>query len=128
MLCSSMKKIDGRKLPKHKLLEFRAYAFQQMDTGVSNKEIAQEIGVHEVTVATCKKIGLKTSPKGRKNGEKKSLSKRQEQQIQNKLFDMSKGDIAAPFWTKNLIIEMIKKELKQDIPSSTLGDYLKIGT
>ncbi|WP_373035557.1 hypothetical protein [Sulfurimonas sp.] len=122
-----MEKIDGRKLHEHKLLEFRERAFKLMDYGVSNKKIAQELGVHEVTVSNWKRKGLKIEPKGRKVGEKKLLSRSMEQKIYHKLFDLSPFELdpSSAFWTKKLIIKMIKKKFRRDIPSSTLGDYLK---
>jgi transposase len=122
-----MKKIDGRKLPEHKLLELREEAFRLMDDGISNKEIAQRLGVHEVTVSKWKSKGLKIAPKGRKTGEKKLLNRGMEQKVYDKLFDLSpiEFDTSSVFWTKKSISKMIKKKFRKDVPQSTLGDYLK---
>ncbi|UCN00117.1 helix-turn-helix domain-containing protein [Sulfurimonas sp. SWIR-19] len=122
-----MKKIDGRKLHEHKLLELREQAFRLMDKGISNKEIAQNLGLHEVTISKWKKKGLKITPKGRKTGEKKLLDRSMEQKVYSNLFDLSpiEFDTSFIFWTKKLILKMIKKKFKKDIASSTLGDYLK---
>ena len=108
-----MKKIDGRKLYEGKLLELREQAFRLMDDGISNKEIAERLGVHKVTVSRWKKKGLKIAPKGRKTGEKKLLNRSMEQKAWNKLFDLSpiEFDTSSVFWTKKSISKMIKKEV-----------------
>ena len=122
-----MKKIDGRKLHEHKLLELREEAFRLMDDGISNKEIAQRLGVHEVTVSKWKSKGLKIAPRGRKTGEKKLLNRSMEQKVYGKLFDLSpiEFDTSSIFWTKKSISKMIKKKFRKNISQSTLGDYLK---
>lgn len=122
-----MAKMDGRKLPEHKLLELRERAFKLMDDGISNKEISQMLGVHEVTVSNWKRKGLKIAPRGRRGGEKKLFSRSMERKVYNQLFDSSPLgiDASSPFWTQKLITKMIKKKYRKDIPSSTLGDYLK---
>jgi len=122
-----MKKIDGRKLPEHEQLELRKLAFRLMDERVSNKEIAQKLGVHEVTISNWKRKGLGIAAKGRKVGEKKLLTRSMEKKIYNKLFDLCPLEIdsSLAFWTKKSISKMIKKRFRRDIPSSTLGDYLK---
>ena len=127
MLELTMEKIDGRKLPEHKQLELRELAFGLMDEGVSNKEIAQKLGIHEVTISNWKKKGLTLAPKGRKTGEQKILSKNFEQKIYNSLPDLAPivVDSSVPFWTKKSILKMIKKTFRKDVSSSTLGDYLR---
>jgi len=127
MLQLTMGKIDGRKLHEHELLELRERAFKLMDDGISNKEIGQKLGVHEVTVSNWKRKGLKIAPKGRKIGERKLLSSSMDQKICHKLFDLSplELDSSSPFWTQKLISKMIKNKFRKDILSSTLGDYLK---
>ncbi|MCX6077479.1 MAG: helix-turn-helix domain-containing protein [Campylobacterales bacterium] len=127
MLEFTMEKIDGRKLPEHEQLALRELALRLMDEGVSNKEIAKKLGIHEVTISNWKKKGLTLTPKGRKIGEQKILSKNLEQKIYNSLSDLAPiiVDSFVPFWTKKSILKMIKKKFRKDIPSSTLGDYLK---
>lgn len=122
-----MEKIDGRKLTTEQLLKIRKLAFELIRDGVSNKEIAEKFGVHEVTVSTWKKKGLRIDKKGRKVGHSKSLNKYYEKKVYDKLIDATPEEYGStvPFWTKKSISNLIKKEFNKDIPSSTLGDYLK---
>lgn len=122
-----MEKKDGRRLTAEQQLKIRKIAFNLLNEGFTNKEVADKLGVHEVTISKWKKKGLKIDSKGRKLGEQKSLNKSIEQKIYKELFNFKPFEIkeSLPFWTKDSILKMIKKQYRKDIPSSTLGDYLK---
>lgn len=122
-----MEKKDGRKLTVEQQLKIRKIAFDLLNEGFTNKEVANKLGVHEVTISKWKKKGLEIDSKGRKLGEQKSLNKNIEQKIYKELFKSKPFETneSLPFWTKDSILKMIKKLYSRDIPSSTLGDYLK---
>ena len=122
-----MEKKDGRKLTVEQQLKIRKIAFDLLNEGFTNKEVANKLGVHEVTISKWKKKGLEIDSKGRKLGEQKSLNKNVEQKVYKELFNSKPFEIneSLPFWTKDSILKMIKKKYRKDIPSSTLGDYLK---
>jgi transposase len=122
-----MIKNDGRKLNAQQQLEMRKQAFELIRGGLTNREVAKQLGIHEVTVSVWKKKGLKISQKGLKKGQTKTINKINELDIYTLLCDSNptQTDSCLPFWTKKSILKLIDTKYNKNIPSSTLGDYLK---
>ena len=72
-------------------------------------------------------LGIKIGQRGRKVGDKKRLNSKEEQQIIKLLIDTNPKQLKFKFalWTRESVQLLIKQELKQDLPISTVGDYLK---
>lgn len=129
-----MEKIDARKLSTEVQQEKRNLAVKLIDRGMSVKEIAQLVGVHTSRIydwkAKYKRFGkqaLKIGRRGRRLGDKKRLTPDQEKLIQRKLIDTNPSQLQFKFalWTREAVQALIKHETQQELPISTVGDYLK---
>ena len=102
--------------------------------GKSNEEIAVLLDVSERHVRNVKKIyadqgiaGLTPKKRGRKEGEKRTLTPEQEKAIRKAIIDKNPEQLKLKgcMWTRNNIAEYIKGECQIDMPLSTLGYYLE---
>lgn len=127
-------KIDARKISTEAQQEKRNTAIKLRKKGMSCKEVAEIIEVHHTTIARWyakyKRDGvkaIKVATRGRRSGDKKTLSPEQEQQIIKKLIDSNPSQLQFKFalWTREAVRQLIKHELDIDMPISTVGHYLK---
>lgn len=102
--------------------------------GMKNPQVSEIVGLSQQTISTYyakyKREGegaLKSKERGRPRGTGKKLTKNQEREIIFLLLDRNlkllKFDNT--LWTRETIQEFIKRELRIEIPTSTLGDYLR---
>ena len=102
--------------------------------GLKNREIAKLLDIPAFTVANIiyyhKRKGsafLEEKVRGRKLGEKRTLSPEQEEEIQNALRTSKPENerIASSLWSKPAIQELIMRHFGIVMPFSTIGDYLR---
>ena len=129
-----IEKHDARKVDKSTLQYLRNRAVELRESGKSNKETAQILGVAPETssrwYSTYKREGkkaLKVQKTGRPKNVGKTLSNKQEQQIIRQLIDKNPQQLKFKFalWTREAVRYLIKHELDIDMPISTVGHYLK---
>ena len=72
-------------------------------------------------------VGIKSSKRGRRFGDKRSLTPEQEKEIRTAIIDKNPEQLRLKgcMWTKKNIAELIKRKFGIDMPSSTLGYYLE---
>ncbi|CAM3808595.1 IS630 family transposase [Arcobacter cloacae] len=128
-----MEKIDARKLSPRELSEKRKIAMKLREKGISNKEVAQIVGISAQTISTYytqyKKDGtkiFKVKNAGRPKNVGKTLSDQQESEIIKMLIDTNPQQLKFKFalWTREAVQTLIKYEFDIDMPISTVGYYL----
>lgn len=129
-----IEKIDARKLSSQTQEQMRRQAIKLREKGIANKEVAKIVGLSPQTVSMYytryKKVGLKvvkSGKRGRRVGEKKTLTTEQEKSLINKLITTNPEQLQFKFalWTREAVKELIKVECKIEMPISTVGHYLK---
>ena len=128
-----IEKIDARKLSTDTQKEKRILAMRLRDKGMKNSEVAQIVGVNPGTVSIWRsrylkdgKRGIEIGQRGRKIGDKKRLTSDQEKKIITKLIDTTPQQLKFKFalWTREAVQTLIKYEIGEELPISTVGDYL----
>ena len=128
-----IEKIDARKLSTDAQKEKRILAMRLRDKGMKNSEVAQIVGVNPGTVSIWRsrylkdgKRGIEIGQRGRKIGDKKRLTSDQEKKIITKLIDTTPQQLKFKFalWTREAVQTLIKYEIGEKLPISTVGDYL----
>ena len=128
-----IEKIDARKLSTDAQKEKRILAMRLRDKGMKNSEVAQIVGVNPGTVSIWRsrylkdgKRGIEIGQRGRKIGDKKRLTSDQEKKIITKLIDTTPQQLKFKFalWTREAVQTLIKYEIGEELPISTVGDYL----
>lgn len=128
-----MKKYDLRSASQEAKREIRKRAVRMIKQGESQARIANLLGVSKNSVCTWfrnyNKLGskgLKEKARGHKIGEGRLLSSQQEREIQNMIIDTMPDQLKLPYalWTRQAIVELIKREFKIKIAVRTIGDYL----
>jgi transposase len=129
-----MEKIDARKLSAEVLQERRMMAIKLRKRGISNKEVAEIVGISATTVSQYwsryqkeGSSGLKLKKRGRSKGDGKTLDDAQEREIIALLVSKNPKQLEFPFalWTRESVKALIDREYEMDIPISTVGRYLK---
>jgi len=101
--------------------------------GKSSKEIAEILDVSlrhvQSTIKAYKDggiVGINLKQRGRKQGDKRTLTPAQEKEIRNIIVDKNPEQLKLPgcMWTRNNIRDLIKRQYKINMPLSTLGYYL----
>ena len=114
--------------------EIRKSIVRLLKQGISNHEIAETLDVSERHVRATKKAfadhgiaGIKPKVRGRRKGEKRTLTPEQEKEIQNIIVDKTPEQLRFKecMWTRNNIRSLIMQKYKIDMPFSTLGYYLE---
>lgn len=114
--------------------EIRKSIIRLLKSGKSNQETAQILDVSYRHVCAVKKayaeqgiegIGQKT--RGRRQGEKRTLTPDQEKEVQKIIVDKTPDQLRFKecMWTRNNIRGLIREKYKIDMPLSTLGYYLE---
>jgi len=128
------KKIDARRLSPEILEEKRIMAVKLREKGLKNSEVSKIVGLSQQTISThynrYKKEGIKalrSVKRGKKEGEGTVLSKDEEDMIIRMLVDKNPKQLQFKFalWTREAVRQLIKQELKKELPISTVGHYLK---
>ena len=102
--------------------------------GIKNPDVASIVGLSQATTSGIwskyKKGGMKAiliQKRGRKDGEKKTLSPQQEAQIIKRLIDTTPKQLKFKYvlWTREAVQKLIKHEFGEEMPISTVGKYLQ---
>ena len=129
-----MEKTDARKLGKEVQQELRNQIIRLRKQGRTNREIAQVVGVSEPHASGVwhkyqkgGKTAIRVKIRGRRNGEKKTLSVEQEQEIQRLVIDKMPDQLKLPFalWTREAIRQLVQQQFGVVMPIRTIGEYLK---
>jgi transposase len=129
-----MKKRDARKLTISAQQELRERGVRMREQGMSYQDIGNILDVHHTTVSTWYakykkhgKRGIEIQTRGRKEGDKKTLSPKQERQIIRRLIDTTPKQLKFKYvlWTRESVQKLIKHDCDIDMPISTVGKYLQ---
>jgi transposase len=129
-----MKKIDARKHSTETQQEIRRQIIRMRKQGLSNRAIGIAVGVSENHASTIWHRylseginGIKIGVRGRRTGEKRSLSPQQERNICKLLIDKTPDQLKLDFalWTRDAVKILIKQIYDIKMPIRTVGEYLK---
>jgi transposase len=129
-----MEKIDARKHSSETQYEIRKQVVRLRKQGFLNKDVAEGVGV---SVGRASKIwqsytkegskAIKLGRRGRRTGEKRTLTTEQEKQVKRALIDKTPDQLKLPFalWTRDAVKLLIKQRFRIEMPIRTVGEYLK---
>jgi len=129
-----MEKIDARKHSPETQYEGRKQVVRLRKQGISNKAIAAGIGISEGRASKIWRSYMKEGSKaislgkrGRRTGEKRTLTNEQETQMKRALIDKTPDQLKLPFalWTREAVKILVKQRLGITMPIRTVGEYLK---
>ncbi|HOO52304.1 MAG TPA: IS630 family transposase [Alphaproteobacteria bacterium] len=129
-----MEKIDARKLPSSALEEKRRQSVKLRKQGMTRAQIGEIVGVHADTVGRWLKAyeeqgakALMSKARGRREGSCRRLNDEQAGRIKKLLIDKTPDQLKMPYalWTRESVRELIKDQLRIDLPIRTVGHYLK---
>jgi len=127
-------KRDARKLTTSAQQELRNRGIKMRQSGMSYQNIGDILEVHPTTVSTWYakylkegKKGIEIQKRGRKEGDKKTLTLTQEAQIIKRLIDTTPKQLKFKYvlWTREAVQKLIKHEFGEEMPISTVGKYLQ---
>ena len=127
-------KTDARTLSPETQAHLRKQAIRWRKQGMSYVAIAAQLEVHRNTVSNGWKAyqaegvrGIQSQTRGRKPGEQRMLSPRQEQQIQALICDRTPEQYKLSFalWTRRAVQALLRQRLHRTMPLRTVGEYLK---
>ena len=129
-----MEKIDARKHSPETQYEIRKQVIRLRKKGLSNRDVAQGVGISESHASTIwqryQKEGsqaIQLGRRGRRTGEKRTLTQSQETEIQRLLIDKTPDQLKLAFalWTREAVRLLIKKLYRLEMPIRTVGAYLQ---
>lgn len=129
-----MEKTNFKSLPKEAREAIKIKVVNAVNKGMTRTKAAEVFGVSLNTICSWVKKAKKNSGKvvkektrGRKEGEKRTLTEDQEKQLQKWLIDKHPEQLKLPFalWTRDAVRTLIKNQFKIDMPIRTVGEYLK---
>jgi transposase len=129
-----MEKRDARTLKMEAQQELRHQVVRMKKAGMKNQDVAKLVGLSVTTTsgiwALYKREGVKgitLKVRGRKEGEKKTLSPKDEAYIIKRLIDTTPQQLKFKFvlWTREAVKQLIKHDLDIEMPISTVGYYLQ---
>ena len=127
-------KDDARRLPAAAQEEKRKQAIRMWKRQMPRTEIAEQVGVHTLTVGKWIRLyqagglkALRPRRRGRRDGVGRQLSPEQERRIQRLLIDKTPDQLKLRFalWTRMAVGQLIQRETRVRMPIRTVGDYLK---
>lgn len=127
-------KEDGRKLSKEQQREARRRAMLLHKKGWLPRDIAEAVGVHPRTVQQWQQHqrehgtqALLDDERGRKHGQKRTLSAAQEKEVQEIIADKLPEQLRLPFalWTRRAVAGLLEERYGLKLPVRTMGLYLK---
>ena len=129
-----MEKIDARQHSPETQYEIRKQVIRLRKKGISNQDVAQGVGLSQSHASTIwqryQKEGsqaIQLGQRGRRTGEKRSLTPSQETEIQHLLIDKTPDQLKLAFalWTREAVRLLIKKLYRMEMPIRTVGAYLQ---
>jgi len=127
-------KTNAVRLRPEEQYQIRKSIIRLWKNGKCNEEIAEVLDVSLRHVQNTKKqyadggiAGIKLKKRGRRKGEKRTLSPEQEKEIQQIIVDKNPDQLRLPgcMWTRNNIRDLIAQKYKINMKLSTLGYYLQ---
>lgn len=128
-----MRTTDARSFNDDTKQHIRDQIIRLRKEGKKNKDIAIFLGIsgqHASTIWQRYKKGGKKAVtlglRGRRHGEKRSLSRDQEREVQNLIIDKTPDQLKFPFalWTRQAVKDLVHREYGIDMPIRTVGEYL----
>lgn len=129
-----MEKIDARKHSPDTQYEIRKQVIRLRKQGIQNQVLAKGIGISEGRASKIWRSYLKEGSKaiklgkrGRRTGEKRTLTPEHEAQVKRALIDKAPDQLKLPFalWTRDAVKLLIKQQFSIEMPIRTVGEYLK---
>ncbi len=129
-----MEKRDARKVSKEVQQELRHQIIGLRREGRTNRETARMVGVSEQHASSVwqrylkgGKAAIRVKRRGRRQGDKRTLDREQEREIQHLLTDKLPDQVKLPFalWTREAVRELIRHRYGIEMPIRTVGEYLK---
>jgi transposase len=128
-----METIDARKHTQEVQEQLRRQIVKLRKQGRSNQDIAEIVGVSEPHASrvwhrwlTEGEAAIRKGQRGRRHGEKRSLTAQQESQIQRLLVDKTPDQLKLDFalWTREAVRLLIQQLFDFEMPIRTVGEYL----
>jgi transposase len=129
-----MKEIDARTYKKDVQQALRDQVVHLRKKGKKNKDVAEYLGISPQHASTMWQSYVKGGKKalilkvrGRRHGEKRTLTEEQERHIQKLIVDKTPDQLKFLFalWTREAIRQLIKRQYGIDMPIRTVGEYLR---
>lgn len=123
-------KIDARTLSRAVLEEKRGQAHRLRKRGLTRAEIGNMVGVHADTVGRWLKLDkhhLKLKRNGRKLGDARLLSPKEEKRIRAKIIDKTPDQLKLQYalWTRKAVQELIERETRVRLAIRSVGGISK---
>lgn len=127
-------KIDYRKQKPSEVYAVKKTVIKQSKKGISAEEISENTGLNINTVRKTIRIykdkgmeALKPKKRGRRVGEKRTLTPEQENHIRNAIVDKTPDQLKMKccLWDRNSVKELILRQYGISMPIRTVGHYLK---
>lgn len=128
------KETDYRTVDPKAVYELKKVALRLRRKGKEVREICEITGLADKTVRMAFEAydagginAIKPKKRGRKAGEKRSLSAEQEQEITTLLVDHDPAQLKLKgcMWTRDSVKELIKQKYGITMPKRTVGEYLR---
>lgn len=125
---------DARKITPETREQLRAISLRLREKNLSNREIADILGVHEVTSSRWwreyrqeQPPSFQEKPRGRTYGTHRTLTFAQESDLWNLITTFPPDELDIPFalWTRKAVQELIRWRCQVTMPLRTVGEYLK---
>lgn len=127
-------KTNAKHLSQDEQYQIRKSIVRLLKAGKTGKEIAELLDVSEGHVSGVKKAyneggieAIKPKTRGRRVGDKRTLTPEQEKEIQRIIVDKTPEQLRFKecMWTRSNIRDLIKQKYRIEMPLSTLGYYLE---
>jgi transposase len=129
-----MENIDARTHSPETQHQIRKQIIRLREQGISNRVVAEGVGISESHASTVWQRYLKEGSKaiklgkrGRRAGEQRTLSAKQEREIQKAMIDKTPDQLKLAFalWTRDAVKLLIRHWYGIEMPIRTVGEYLK---
>jgi transposase len=129
-----MDKEDARRLPAQEQHQLRKQAIRSFKRSGNRRRVSEEIGLSYRAV--CQVVerhqaggaeALRPRTRGRRTGDKRSLSAEQERMIRNLICEKRPEQLKLDFalWSRPAVLELIERECGSALSVRAVGNYLK---